>query len=48
MAEKSKTLDQFEPSGFGIMVCIETANARKDFVRLKPQESKSLSVSITM
>lgn len=44
--EKSKTLDQFLPSDFEKMVCIETANAGKDFVNLKKSESKILAVCL--
>lgn len=42
--EKSKTLDQFAPNDFEKMVCIETANAGKDFVKLKKEECKILAV----
>ena len=48
MAEKSKTLNQFEPSDFKKIVYMETANVGEDFLRVKQHVSKSLSVSMTI
>lgn len=43
--EKSKTLDQFLPSDYEKMLCIETANAGQDFVTLLPNTSFSLGLN---
>jgi glucose-6-phosphate 1-epimerase len=45
--EKSITLDQFLPSDFEKMVCIETANAERDFVRLLPNQTHRLGIKVT-
>lgn len=44
--EKSITLDQFLPSDFEKMVCIETANAERDFVKLLPNQTYRLGVKV--
>lgn len=46
--EKSKTLDQFAPNDFEKMLCIETANAGKDFVRLNAGKIKSLVIILSI
>lgn len=45
-SEKSKTLDQFALSDFEKMLCIETANAGRDFVRLGLHSKHILSVRL--
>lgn len=44
--EKSQRLSQFADDEYQSMVCIETANALEDFIRLKPGEAHSTTLTI--
>ncbi|CAH0991617.1 Putative glucose-6-phosphate 1-epimerase [Sinobacterium norvegicum] len=44
--EKSKTLSHFADDAYQSMLCIETANADKDFVTLEPGHSHCLTVTL--
>lgn len=46
-AEKSEELDQFLPNDYEKMLCIETANADKDFVQLQPKETHELAMKVS-
>ncbi len=46
-AEKSEELDQFLPNDYEKMLCIETANADKDFVQLQPKETHQLAMKVS-
>lgn len=45
--EKSEELDQFLPEDYQKMLCIETANADKDYVQLKPKETHQLAMKVS-
>lgn len=44
--EKSQRLSQFADDGFRQMLCIETANADRDFVQLAPSQQHQLTLTI--
>ncbi|CAA6820507.1 MAG: Aldose 1-epimerase [uncultured Sulfurovum sp.] len=44
--EKSKTMTDMQDNGYQSMICLETANALKDFVLVAPNKSHTLKVSI--
>ncbi len=44
--EKSARLPQFPNSGYQNMLCVETANAGRDFVQLAPNQTHKLAVTI--
>lgn len=44
--EKAKAMLDMQDDGYQTMVCLETANALKDFVLLAPDESHTLSLTV--
>lgn len=44
--EKSRRLSQFADDAYRDMLCIETANAATDFIRLPPSQQHELSVTV--
>jgi glucose-6-phosphate 1-epimerase len=47
-SEKSKQMADMQDDGYETMVCLETANALKDFIIVKPAESYTLKVTISL
>jgi len=45
--EKAKSMADMPDDGYNSMLCLETANAHKDFVRLNPNDVHTLKVSIS-
>lgn len=45
--EKSADLDQFLPNDYQKMLCIETANADKDYVALQPKQTHQLAMKVS-
>lgn len=45
--EKSEDLDQFLPDDYQKMLCIETANADKDYVALQPKQTHQLAMKVS-
>lgn len=45
--EKSEDLDQFLPDDYQKMLCIETANADKNYVALQPKQTHQLAMKVS-
>ena len=45
--EKAKAMADIQDNGYKTMLCLETANAMKDFILLAPNESHTLKVTIS-